>query len=103
MELPVQRWLLTLDMKSFFHLTLKLRLALVDDIEILVAECSTFKAVQTISTIITYMRPNSSWQAIRVEKIYMLTYSLNNVAFGFTYVKPAWITQASELINHIRE
>ena len=55
MELPVQRWLLSLDVKRFLHLTLKLRLALVDDIEILVAECSTFKAVQTISTIITYM------------------------------------------------
>ena len=75
MELPVQRWLLSLDVKRFLHLTLKLRLALVDDVEILVAECSTFKAVQTISTIITYMRPNSSWQAIRVEKVYMLTHS----------------------------
>ena len=42
MELPVQRWLLSLDVKRFLHLTLKLRLALVDDIEILVAECSTF-------------------------------------------------------------
>ena len=52
MELPVQRWLLSLDVKRFLHLTLKLRLALVDDVEIdlycvgdaviLVIECTLF-------------------------------------------------------------
>ena len=55
MELAVQRWLLALDVERFLHLTLKLGLAPVDDLEVLVAECSRFKTIQTVSTIITYM------------------------------------------------
>ena len=55
MKLAIQRRLLSLDVESFLHLTLKLGLALVDDLEILVVECASFKTIQTISTIIPYM------------------------------------------------